>query len=216
MITWQSGGCELLDGFVIEGPPVDQPPTGRDWPGVAGLAKWSATNGGVAIRGVQDAGQPEGVPFICPADLRYEEVAAGEAISLDAVWPARLSDGRPAPLGQYRLVYAFPYIGRFPADELGPSTPAPRSIDVTIELAVEGEAFVGIPSTLAIDAALGDPRSAAWVEDLLLPQLNGAEVKFEDGRWQFTIMVTGDRETIVLIDATTGRVIDVRLAALPA
>lgn len=211
-VSWQSGGCELLNGFEIDGPQVVQPPIGRAWPGAAGLAKWSATASTVALEWVRSPNVPDGATFGCPADLRYDDIDPGETISADAVWSGRRSDGVPAPPGAYQVTYAFPFIGRLPANQLPPEPPAARPIEVVLPISLEGTAFDGLPSTLAIDAALADPRVATWV-DRHLPKerLNGAEIRLVDGRWRFTIYVD-DRSTVVFVDAGTGSVDEVRLA----
>jgi hypothetical protein len=212
-VSWQSGGCELLNGFAIDGPPVPQPPEGAGWPDASGLAKWSATTGGVALEAVRSPNVPEGVAFGCPADLRYEDIDPGETISADAVWSGRTSDGVPAPPGAYRLTYGFPFLGRLPADQLGPDPPAAQPIGVALPVVLEGEAFDGLPSTLAIDAAFSDPRVAAWVNDYLAKErLGGAEIRLVDGRWRFTIHLVDDRSTVVFVDPSTGRVEGVQLA----
>jgi hypothetical protein len=213
IVSWQSGGCELLNGFGVDGPQVTQPPEGRAWPDAAGLAKWSATTGGVALGGIQRPNGPEGALFSCPADLRYEEIGPGETISADAMWSGRSTDGVPAPPGAYQIAYAFPFIGRVSANQLGLESPAARPIDIGIPIVLSGTAFDGIPSTLAIDAAFADPRVATWVDQHLPKErLNGAEIRLVDGRWRFTISVAGDRATIVFVDPATGSVEDVRLA----
>ena len=213
IVSWQSGGCELLNGFGIEGRQITQPPDGREWPGGAGLAKWSATTGGVALAGIQLPSSQDAALAACPADLRYEDIGPRETISADAVWSGQSTDGVPAPPGAYQLVYAFPFIGRVPAAQLGGATPPVRPIGVGLPIVLDGTAFSGLPSTLAIDAALGDPRVAAW-SDAHLPKerLNGAEIRLVDGRWRFTIRVDGDRSTVVIVDPATGNVDDVHLA----
>jgi hypothetical protein len=212
-VSWQSGGCELLDGFEIDGPPLSQPPEGRLWPDAAGLAKWSATAGGVALEDVGNPTIANGVPTICPADLRYEDIQPGDTISADALWSGRSTDGVPAPPGAYRLRFAFPFIGRVAAAQIGPDTPAPRPIDVELPIVLDGQPFDGIPSTLAVDAAFADPRVGAWVDGHLPKErLNGAEIRLVDGRWRFTISVAGDRSTVVFVDPATGTVVDVSLA----
>jgi len=212
-VSWQSGGCELLNGFAIDGPELEQPPEGRAWPDAAGLAKWSATTGGVALEWVRSPDLPDGVAFACPADLRYEDIAPGETITADAVWSGRTSDGVPAPPGAYRVMYAFPFMGRMPADQLPLEPPAPQPIEVAVPIVLDGPAFKGIPSTTAVDAALGDPRVTRWISDHLTKQrLTGAEIRLVDDRWRFTIKVDGDRATVIFVDPATGTVDEVQLA----
>lgn len=210
-VTWRSGGCELLNTVLVEGPPMAQPPAGRDWPSAAGLAKFSATAGGTAIDGIRAPGVPDDAAFGCRMDLFYDEIDPGQTISAEAVWFARTSDGAPAAPGAYRIAYAFPYVGRMPSDEIGPD-PQVEGIALGLDVAVDGTAFAGLPPTLAIDAALADARVAAWFADLPAPQMNGAEIRYVDGQWRFTVKVAGDRETVVFMDAASGRIAEVRIA----
>ena len=212
-VSWQSGGCQLLNGFSVDGPAVAQPPEGLVWPEAAGLAKWSATTDGVRLAGISSATLPEGQPMGCPANLDYDDIAAAQTVSTNAVWWGRSTDGVPAAPGAYQIRYAFPFVGRMPSDRLGPEDPVVRPIDVVIPIVLDGQAFEGLPSTLAIDAAFADPRVASWVDQhLTRERLFGAEIRMVDGRWRFTISVAGDRSTVVLIDPATGAVVDVRLA----
>jgi hypothetical protein len=212
-VAWQSGGCGLLNGFAVDGPPIDQPPAGKEWPDAAGLAKWSATTGGVAIDWIHTPTVPEGAVFACTADLSYDDIDPGQTISADAIWSARTSDGVPAPSGDYRVTYTFPFIARGSADQLGVAQPAPRPIQVALPLVLDGEPFDGIPGTKAIDAAFSDPRVAAWVDGHLpKSRLAGADIRYVDGTWRFTIKLIDDRQTVVLVDAETGQVVDVHLA----
>jgi hypothetical protein len=214
-VTWQSGGCGLLEWFSVEGPPIPQPPAGEAWPDAAGLAKWSATSGGVAISWIGPLNPPEGVVIGCPSNLAYDDIAPGETIVADAEWQATTTEGVPVPPGSYRITYAFPFIDRIPADGLleVPEPPAPRPIELALPILVGGAAFAGIPSTLAIDAATRDPRVAQWIDDKLPKErLNGAEIRLVDGRWRYTIFVAGERSTVVTVDPASGRVEEVRLA----
>jgi hypothetical protein len=211
-VSWQSGGCELLNGFSVDGPEVVQPPAGRAWPEAAGLAKWSATTGGDHLEGISGPALPEDQPMGCPANLDYDDIGAAQTISTDAVWWGRSTEGVPADPGTYQVKYAFPFVGRTPSDRLEPD-PAVRPIDVVIPIVLDGRPFDGLPSTLAIDAAFADPRVAGWVDEhLSRERLFGAEIRLVDGRWRFTINVAGDRSTVVLIDPATSAVVDVRLA----
>jgi len=85
-VTWTSGGCELLNGFGVETPAAAAPPAGRDCPGTAGLAKFSAMAQATGIDMVRPADLPDDQMFACPADLRYDEIDPGQTISADARW----------------------------------------------------------------------------------------------------------------------------------
>ena len=212
-VTWESGGCGLLDGFAIEGPDLAQPPAGRDWPDAAGLAKWAATTGDVRLADIGRPDVPDGLLVACAANLDYDEIEAARTVSADALWSGRSTDGVPAPPGSYTLKYAFPLVGRVRMNQIGPEPPAIRPIEVALPVRLEGTAFAGIPSTLAIDAALSDPPVTNWV-DAQLPKerLNGAEIRLVDGRWRFTIMVADERSTVVYVGPATGGVDEVQLA----
>ena len=211
-VSWQSGGCELLNGFSSEAPTFDQPPAGREWPGAMGLAKWSATTGGVSIEPVRPAGLPAGMNFGCPSDLRVGEIQPGGTETAEAEWPVLRSDGVPGPAGVYRIGYSFPLIGRVPADQVRDPF-GTRPIVLEVPVTVTGTPFAGIASTQAIDAAFADARVAAWATARLTQQtLAGAEIRLVDGRWRFTIRLMDDRATVVLVDAETGGVVDVELA----
>lgn len=211
-VAWRSGGCELLDDFRVLSPPVPQPPAGRAFPGTADLAKFSATSGGVSIDLVR-AGPAQPIVVGCPADLRFEDIEPGATLSIDAAWVARTTDGAPAPPGDYRIAFAFPWVARGRADALPPEPPPARPIPLEVSVKVVGKPFAGIASTLAVDAALADPRVADWVSrHLPKERLDGAEIRLVEGRWQFTIFVDGDRSTIALVDPDTAAVVDVRLA----
>lgn len=211
-VSWQSGGCGLIQWFGFEGPGIPQPPQGVAWPGVAGLAKWSATAGGVSWSWIRKPEIADGVLMACPANLAFDEIGPGETITADGVWTATTTDGVVAPPGQYRITYAFPFVGRLAMGQLPPE-PAIRPIAVALPIAVGGDAFGGIASTQAIDAALADPRVARWITDRLPKErLTGAEILLVDGTWRFSIHVREDRSTVVLIDPATGRVDQVQLA----
>jgi len=214
-VTWQSGGCELLNGFAILAPPIVAPPAGRDWPGVAGQAKFSAVSmaSGGGVEMIRDPAVPEGMAFGCTADLRYDDIQPGETISAEAIFSGRAPDGQPAAPGAYRITYAFPYLARGAAEEIGMAPPAVRPIELALPVTLEGAAFAGMPSTLAIDAALAEPRVATWIDEHLTPQrLGGAEIRLVDGAWQLTIQLIDGLSTVVTVDPATGAVTDVRLA----
>lgn len=210
-VTWMSGGCELLNGFGVEGPPVAAAPPGREWPGTAGLAKFSATSqfGGLDV--VRPANLPDDQMFACPADLRYEAIDPGQTIATDARWTARTMDGAPAPGGAYRITYAFPFLARAAADEVMANPPDAKPIKTALAIEVGDSPAIAVPAALAIDAALADPRVAAWIGALPKEHLAGAEIRLVDGRWRFTIRRLDDRVAVVTIDPATGAIEDVQL-----
>ncbi len=212
-VTWMSGGCELLNGFGLESPPAEPSPAGREWPGTAGLAKFSAMAQASGLDVVRPANLPDDQLFACPADLRFEAIDPGQTIAADARWTARTMDGAPAPAGAYRITYAFPYVGRGAVDQVMAHAQEAKPIKTSLAIEVGGTPAVGVPAALAIDAALADPRVAAWIGALSKEQLGGAEIRLVDGHWRFTIRRLDGRTSVVTIDPADGSVIDVQLAA---
>jgi len=213
-VTWQSGGCGLMMWFGVDGPEIVQPPPGTVLPGVANLIKWAASSDSVAYAGVRRPGLPADAAMACPADLGYDDFGPGETISTEADWPATTTDGVPLPPGPIRITYAFPFVAHGTKEGLlqGPiQNVAP--IPVALPITIGGVPVDAIPSTDAMDAALTDPRVADWVvQRVPRERLNGARIQFVDGAWQLTVLVKGDRSTVVRVDPTTGHVVDVQLA----
>jgi hypothetical protein len=213
-VTWQSGGCGLLEWFGIDGPDLEQPPAGQVWPGVANLIKWSATSGGsgIAHAWVRQPDLDPDVVMACPANLAYDDIGPGETITSEAEWPATTSEGVSLSPSQVLITYAFPFVGRFAADAIRPNQNV-NPIPVALPITIAGDAPDVISSTEAIDAALGDARVAEWiVQRVPKERLTGASIRFEDGQWRFTIGVEPGGSTVVLIDPASGRVGEVRLA----
>jgi hypothetical protein len=213
-VSWQSGGCELSQGFTLEGPEVPQPPPGRAWEGTAHWAKWAATTSGVGPVGfippnVAEMGPPWN--FGCTMELRVDDIGPGQTASVDAVWVGFASDGQPAPAGAYSLSYTFPYLGRvakevFSGDPIADAKPIQASVDFQID----GRAGVAVPSTLAFDAALADPRVAAWISGIRREQLYGASVILKDGLWQIRIEIEMGAAEIA-VNASSGAVVSLNL-----
>ncbi len=210
-VTWQSGGCELLARFQMRGPDVPQPPPGRDWDGTAHWAKWSATTSGVRLTGFVPPGfDPNPWGMACTMELRYEDTPEGGVERVEAEWPGTTSDGAPAPPGAYTVAFQFPLVGRGPAERLAPDPPEPQAIGVEIPVTVVGEPFAGIPSTIAVDRALGDRRVERWLAEVTRQELNGATIVLDGGAWQFEIRTTRGIARIS-ISARDGQVLDVSI-----
>jgi hypothetical protein len=214
VVFWQGGGCDLLNGLALVGPPIDQPPAGREWPGTAGLVKWAAGVDERAHTGFVPTDLPPGVAFACTSDLRVNEIQTGATETIDAVWLGVTSDSLPAPGGRYVARVSFPFLARqaagpFPGDPIADQRP----IAVELPFEVDGVRYDGLAATEAIDAALADPGVARWIDERLpRERLGGTRIRLVDGVWRFEIDLsdtqTGESEgvAVILIEAASGRV----------
>jgi hypothetical protein len=211
-VSWTSGGCGILNGFSLIGPDVPQPPPGRDWEGTAHWAKWSATTGGVSMVGFADARAVDRGPpfsFACTADLRIDDIGPGQTLTADVVWPGRSSDGQPAPGGVYTLSYEFPYLAPVAKEQYrGDAAVDRKPIPVQLAFRIDPGRPVAIPSTLAFDTALADPRVATWIAGVTREQLYGATVGLQDGLWRISIEAEGGKID-VSVDSSSGGVREV-------
>ena len=213
-VTWQSGGCELLGDMRMAGPEIAQPAPGKDWGGTAGLAKWSATTGGIGVSsftrpGLPDDGPGNVVQLMCTMELRIEDIQPGASERVDAEWKAVLTDGSPAPPGVYTAGFDFPFLARVAAGQFeGDAMADRRPISAEVKLTVGGRAFAGLSPIAAVDQAFGDPRVQAWIADVTRLELNGATVRMIHGIWVFEIYAQGGNLR-VRVDPTTGQVVDV-------
>jgi hypothetical protein len=214
-VSWTSGGCGILNGFSLDGPGVPQPPPGREWEGTAHWAKWSATTGGVGMVGFADARAVDAGPpfaFGCTADLRIDDIGPGQTLTADVVWPGRSSDGQPAPGGIYRLSYSFPYLAPVAKEQYrGDAAVDRKPISVEVPFRIDAGRAAVIPSTIAFDAALADPRVAHWIAGVTREQLYGATVGLQGGLWRISIRAESG-EIDVAVDASSGvvRQVDVQ------
>jgi hypothetical protein len=213
-VSWQSGGCGLFNGFTLKGPDVPQPPPGRIWEGTAHWAKWAATSSDVGFIGfLPPAVAERGKPWLfgCTADLRVEDIAAGQTASADAVWVGFASDGQPAPAGLYTLSYTFPFLGRIPKEQFrGDPLDDAEPIQAALEFQIDEGQGVAVPSTLAFDAALADPRVATWISGITREQLYGASVILDQGLWQIRIEIERGAAQIA-VNPSSAAVVSVQL-----
>jgi hypothetical protein len=213
-VSWQSGGCELFSGFSLDGPDLPQPPPGRAWEGTAHWAKWAATTSGVGVVGflppaVVERGRPW--QFGCTMELRIDDIGPGQTASVDAVFVGFASDGQPAPAGPYRLSYSFPFLGRVAREQFrGDPFADAKPIEVELDFLIDPVPGVAVPSTQAFDAALADPRVAAWISTITREQLYGASVILDQGLWQIRIEIESGAAQIA-INPSSGAVVSVKL-----
>jgi hypothetical protein len=213
-VTYMAGGCGPIETITIDGPPVDPVPVGNPPQGTSGadvlaLARWASLPAG-GLDWIRTPGLPDDAMMGCDASLRYEDIDPGATFSDEAVWIARTGDNLPAPGGDYTFRLEFPFVGRVAAADVGPD-PAVTPIPVEVGLVVEGGPAVAVDAAAAVDAAMADPAVLAWAEQSLTRErLTGATISFVDGAWRWQIRYEGG-QTEVIVDATTGEVIERRL-----
>ena len=218
-VAYEAGGCGPIMGITVSGPPlqadaVDDPPQGTDGAAVLGLAKWSAlSQGGTQLDWIRTEGMPDDSAMACTADLRYEDIAPGETFTDEAVWIARIGDGAPAPAGEYRVDFGFPFAGRTSKDDVPFEGQVVTPIPVAVPLTVEAGPKVAVDAEAAIDAAIAHPEVAAWAErSLTRERLEGATITMIDGRWRWQIRYAGG-QTDVFVDPVTGEVVETRIGS---
>jgi hypothetical protein len=216
-VAYEAGGCGPIMGIVVSGPTlppraVDDPPQGTGGAAVLELAKWSAlSQGGTQLDWIRTEGMPDDAAMACTADLRYEEIAPGETFTDEAVWIARIGDGAPAPAGEYRVDFGFPFAGRRSKDDVPFEGQVVTPITVAVPLAVEAGPKMAVDAEAAIDAAITDPEVAAWAQrSLTRERLEGATMTMIDGRWRWRIQYAGG-QTDVFVDPVTGEVVETRI-----
>ena len=130
---------------------------------------------------------------------------------VEAVWVGFASDGQPAQAGPTRLSYTFPFLGRVAKEQFTGDPHRRREADA----GGSGRPHrpgkrVAVPSTLAFDAALADPRVAMWISGVTREQLYGASVILDDGLWQIRIEIEqGSAE--IAVNPSSGAVVSVEL-----
>lgn len=85
-----------------------------------------------------------------------------------------------------------------------------KPIRAALEFQIDNSQGVAVPSTLAFDAALADPRVAAWISGVIREQLYGASVILDQGLWQVRIEIERGAAQIA-VNASRGTVVSVQL-----
>lgn len=159
---YQGGGCDFLASVTIETASAVTPDPGRDWKGIAGKFKQlvgphagASSAGSFIDEQFADQGQ-----VVCTADLGVNEIKPGQRLEMRAAWNGEIF-GVVAPPGPARVKASFPYLGPVARADAFDDPPQPVEATVPVEVIDEGRRLLS-PGQ-AIDAALQDPRFAAWV-----------------------------------------------------
>lgn len=216
-VFWQGGGCDLKGAFQLTGPDQGPQEPGRAWPGEPGILKAVSLFGGLGGFVPPEALVQGGPMLTCPADLRVNELAFGQTVSAEAIWPTSHVNGLPAVPGPYVVSVSFPFLARLAAGPfLGDPMDDRRPIDVQLPFAIEGSRVVAISQGQAIDAALGHGPFAAWLANVPRTRWNEGRMDYANGAWVFTLRVGApDERAIVTIDGPTGAVRDFRVVPGP-
>jgi hypothetical protein len=212
-VTWADLGCFNIQLFDREAPEVPQPPPGKTWPGMLELVKVRATNG-VGPGGFMPPAvlEPEFELSCTGDDRRAAELRQGASMSIDMVWQALMTHRLPAPAGEYRAIFQFPFLGRLPVDQFSGDPMADMSwIKVGVPFEVVGEPFAGIPPTIAVDRALADARVSTWLEAHTRQELGNVGIGLMGDRW-LLIAETWRGGLRVEIRATDGAILRVDTA----
>jgi len=205
-VRWAGGGCGDPGDIAIDFRAAFA--AGRAWPGLLGRFKVLALGGGrfqnpAAGRYMGEAlfGRSD---VACPDDLRIETLRAGAALSLRAGWTGLFGvPGVPAPTGPAVVTGSFPFIGI--AGVVGRDVTDVRAIEVPIPTTIAGAADRPAPLSpaLAIDAALGDPQFAAWVQAVPESSWINPSVDLADGAWTIGLFRNGPNGELDLFGAVT-------------
>ena len=101
-VTWQSGGCGLLQWFGIDGPDLEQPPAGQVWPGgrqpdqVVGHGRWRRRH---ACLGPATRPRPRRRDGLSGGPRHTTTSARARRSRPKADWPATTSRRRAAVTG---------------------------------------------------------------------------------------------------------------------
>jgi hypothetical protein len=205
-VRWAGGGCGDPGAIAIDFSAAFAP--GRAWPGLLGRFKTLALGGGrppqpAAANYVGEAffGRSD---VACPDILRIEQLAAGDSLSMRAGWTGLFGvPGVPAPTGRAVVTGSFPFIGI--AGVIGRDVTDARPIEVRIPTTIAGAADQPVPLSpaLAIDAALGDPQFAAWVQAVPESSWINPYVDLADGAWTIGLFRYGPNGELDLFGAVT-------------
>ena len=191
-VRWQGGGCNDPVGTFIDVADVFE--HGRDWPGLLGrfkaLALGLANPTDVGYEEVSRLPVPGQIQRVCTAVLRVNQLEPGVLLRMRAAWSGTIGESAPAPIGPAVVTTWFAYIG------VAGVVPDDRTVADPIKVAIQtqvepppagtGGASAGKPPlapALAIDAALGDPQFAAWVQAAPEATWINPNVVHLDGMW---------------------------------
>ena len=197
---WQGGGCNLLADIRIETATAVTPELGRVWKGLAGRFKQligpptEASNRDSFIdeRFVDQSG------VACTADLRVNEISAGQRLQMKAAWDGEI-EGVVAPPGPGRIVASFPYLG------LAGKPDAPQPIEATIGVNVMDQGVRLLSPGQAIDAALGNPDFADFLAAAGMPDWSGVDIE-SHGHTYVVVLSLATIEGRATVDRQTGAV----------
>jgi hypothetical protein len=197
---WQGGGCNFLADVRIETATAVTPEPGRVWKGLAGRFKQligpptQASNRGSFIdeRFVDQSG------VACTADLRVNEISAGQRLQMKAAWDGEI-EGVVAPPGPARIVASFPYLG------LAGKPDAPQPIEATIGVDVVDQGVRLLSSGQAIDAALGNRDFADFLAAAGMPDWSGVDIE-SHGHTYIVVLSLATIEGRATVDRQSGAV----------
>ncbi len=197
-IRWAGGGCGDPGGIFIDLHEVY--PTGRlDWPGRLGVFKRRAVGpdpGSSMLTLGYIAESRWGTAAACPASLRIETLRPHESLSLRAGWDGTY-EGLPVPTGPARVGAAFPVIGF--EGEVDSMDYDSHAVEVSAPTTITGgDGGKLLAPAVAIDAALGDPQFAAWVQAADPATWINPDVARIEGRWWIGLFRNGPDQATLL------------------
>ena len=209
VILYRGGGCDFPADITVVTAEKVRPDAGRAWEGMAGQFK------GLLAPASDPTDQaffiPEDFvdrgPIGCTADLGVNELIPGGHLELRAAWDGDVALVL-APAGPALLTASFPMLGpkRAVVDPFG----NPNPVKATLAVDVVVGAITSVSGASAIDAALGDPRFAAWVGDSVIGQWQGVDLKVTREVYTVTLERSdggGVKAGRVRVDRRTGAVL---------
>jgi hypothetical protein len=123
-----------------------------------------------------------------------------------AAWDGEV-EGVVAPAGPATVTASFPYLGL--AGQPDPLSRSVEPIDVTLQVSVVESGIRLLSPGQAIDAALSDPRFAAWLASADISAWQGVNLE-ADGRSYIVVLTLDKAGSIVdgkaTVDRRTGQV----------
>jgi hypothetical protein len=209
VILYRGGGCDFPADVTVVVAEKVRPDAGRAWDGMAGQFKG-------LLAPVSDPTDlaffiPEAFvdrgPMGCTADLGVNELQPGGHLELRAAWDGDIALVL-APAGPAVLTASFPMLGPKSAvvDPFG--NPNPIKAALVLDVVLGG--ITSISGATAVDAALGDPRFAAWVGDSVIDQWQGVDLGVTRDAYTVTLERSdggGVKAGRVRVDRRTGAVL---------